>query len=77
MEEPALAFILEQCLAAVDQGAPPEAAAHLYPALEQRILPLLRVSSALRDSALGFPVSQEFLARLGAALRHAPLAEPS
>lgn len=77
MEEPALAFILERCLVAMDQGAPPEAAAHMYPALEERILPLLRVSSVLRDSALNFPISQEFLARLGAALRNAPLHEPS
>ncbi len=77
MEEPALAYILDQCLAAMDEGAPLEAAARLYPGLEQRILPLLRVSSALRDGALNFPVSQEFLARLGAALRSAPLPEPS
>lgn len=77
MEEPALALILDKCLAAMDQGTPPEAAAHLYPALEERILPLLRVSSALRDSALDFPVSQEFLARLGAVLRDAPSSQQS
>ena len=77
MEEPALALILQNCLAAMDQGTPPEVAAHMYPALEERILPLLRVSSALRDSARDFPVNQEFLARLGAALRNAPLPEPS
>ncbi len=72
MQEPALALILDKCLAAMDQGTPPEAAAHLYPALEDRILPLLRVSSVLRDGALDFPISQEFLARLGAVLRDAP-----
>jgi len=77
VEESALALILQNCLAAMDQGTPPEAAAHLYPTLEERILPLLRVSSALRDGAREFPVSQEFLARLGAALRDAPSSQQS
>ncbi len=72
MEEPALALILDKCLAAMDEGTPPEAAARMFPALEQRILPLLRVSSALRDSVNAFPVSQEFLDRLGAVLRNTP-----
>ena len=69
MEEPALALVLEKCLAAMERGSDPKAAAGRYPALEDEILPLLQVAAMLRESRDSYPVRAGFLRDLGTRLR--------
>lgn len=51
MEEVALALILDKCLAAVNEGSSPEAAAGRYPFLKHELLPLLEIADLLSESA--------------------------
>jgi predicted secreted protein len=51
MEEAALALILDKCLAAIDDGASPEAAADRYPSFKHEILPLLEICGMLSEGA--------------------------
>jgi len=47
LEEAALALILDRCLAAVQEGSTPQAAADRYPAVKSEILPLLQIAHML------------------------------
>ncbi len=69
MEESALALILKECLAAVEQGGEPVAVADRYPAEWPDILPLLEVATRLRDTAGPATASVEFLRDLGRRLQ--------
>jgi len=76
MEERASALILAQCLADMEAGDSPEVVARRYSAYEREILPLLRLTQALRESAPDTPLDAAFFARLGEQLRSLPDAGP-
>jgi hypothetical protein len=73
MEESALALVLKECLAAVEQGGEPEGVADRYPAERSEILSLLKVAVRLRAASGPAPISIEFLRGLGARLQEADL----
>lgn len=59
MEDPALAFILDEALALLDDGEELEAIIERFPDFSAKLLPLLRVASTLRetaDDAIDIPV---------------------
>lgn len=68
MEESALALVLKECLAAVEQGGEPADIAARYPAEWPDILPLLEVAVRLRESAGTCSIPFEFLRDLGGRL---------
>jgi hypothetical protein len=51
MDDPALAFILDEALALLDEGEEIEAIIERFPDFSGRLLPLLRVASTLRETA--------------------------
>ena len=66
MDDPAIALILEQCLALLDAGEAPESIAERFPGFSDTLLPLLAVAAELRDGAedaIDDPV--DFLRELG------------
>jgi hypothetical protein len=68
MEESALALILKECLAAVEQGGEPADIAPKYPVEWPEILPLLEVAVRLRESSSTCSIPVEFLRDLGGRL---------
>jgi hypothetical protein len=51
MDDPALAFILDEALALLDAGEEPESIIERFPDFSARLLPLLRVASTLQETA--------------------------
>jgi hypothetical protein len=51
MEDPALAFVLEEALALLDAGEAPEAIIEQFPDVAGRLLPLLRLAATLKETA--------------------------
>jgi hypothetical protein len=51
MDDPALAFILDEALALLDAGEEPEAIVERFPDFAGTLLPLLRMAQTLRDTA--------------------------
>jgi len=74
MEESALALVLKECLAAMEQGGEPADIAEKYPAERLEILPLLEVAVCLRESSSTSPIPLEFLRDLGRRLASRPSA---
>lgn len=51
MDDPAVALILEECLALLDAGEDPEVIIRRFPDLSDTLLPLLTVAAELREGA--------------------------
>lgn len=51
MDDPALAFILDEALALLDAGEEPESIIERFPDFSGKLLPLLRVASTLKETA--------------------------
>jgi hypothetical protein len=51
MQDPALAFILEEALALLDAGEAPEAIIERFPDVAATLLPLLDLAGTLRETA--------------------------
>jgi hypothetical protein len=51
MEDPALAFILEEALALLDAGEAPESIIERFPDVAAKLLPLLDLASTLQETA--------------------------
>jgi len=51
MEDPALAFILDEALALLDAGEAPESIVERFPDFSAQLMPLLRVAHTLKDTA--------------------------
>ncbi len=51
LEDPALAFILDEALGLLDAGEAPESIVERFPDFSGRLLPLLRMATTLRDTA--------------------------
>jgi hypothetical protein len=51
MEDPALAFILDEALALLDAGEEPESIIERFPDFSAKLLPLLRVAHTLKETA--------------------------
>jgi ABC-type molybdenum transport system ATPase subunit/photorepair protein PhrA len=51
MEDPALAFILDEALALLDDGEEPESIIERFPDFSAKLLPLLRVAHTLKETA--------------------------
>jgi hypothetical protein len=51
MQDPALAFILEEALALLDAGETPEAIIERFPDVAATLLPLLNLAGTLKDTA--------------------------
>ena len=51
MEDPALAFILDEALALLDAGEAPEAIIERFPDFTAQLMPLLRVANTLKETA--------------------------
>ncbi|HUF52235.1 MAG TPA: hypothetical protein VMR52_00490 [Dehalococcoidia bacterium] len=71
LDDPALALVLEECLALLGAGESPAEIAGRFPDLSDTLLPLLNVAEQLRDEAedaIDDPV--EFLQQLGEFLYH-------
>jgi hypothetical protein len=66
LDDPALALVLEECLALLGAGEEPASIAGRFPDLSDTLLPLLNVAAQLREEAedaIDDPV--EFLQQLG------------
>jgi hypothetical protein len=51
MEDPALAFILEEALALLDAGEAPESIIERFPDVAAKLLPLLDLANTLQETA--------------------------
>lgn len=51
MEDPALAFILEEALALLDAGEAPESIIERFPDVAAKLIPLLELASTLQETA--------------------------
>ena len=51
MEDPALAFILDEALALLDAGEEPESIVARFPDFAGKLMPLLRVAGTLKETA--------------------------
>jgi hypothetical protein len=51
MQDPALAFILEEALALLDAGETPESIIERFPSVSANLLPLLHLAATLQDTA--------------------------
>jgi hypothetical protein len=51
MQDPALAFILEEALALLDAGEAPESIIERFPDVAAKLLPLLDLAGTLRETA--------------------------
>ena len=51
MQDPALAFILEEALALLDAGEAPESIIERFPDVSATLLPLLNLAGTLKDTA--------------------------
>lgn len=51
MEDPALAFVLEEALSLLDAGEAPEAIIERFPDLAAKLLPLLNLAATLKETA--------------------------
>ena len=51
MEDPALAFVLEEALALLDAGEAPEMIIERFPDVAAKLLPLLNLVTTLKESA--------------------------
>ncbi|MEX0683622.1 MAG: hypothetical protein WD904_12915 [Dehalococcoidia bacterium] len=51
MDDPALALILEECLALLSAGETPESIAGRFPDFSDTLLPILNVAAKLREEA--------------------------
>lgn len=51
MEDPALAFILDEALGLLDAGEAPEAIIERFPDFSAKLLPLLRMADTLKETA--------------------------
>jgi hypothetical protein len=51
MDDAALAFVLEEALALLDDGEDPESIAARFPDVSARLLPMLAVVAELRETA--------------------------
>ena len=51
MDDPALAFILDEALALLDAGEEPESIIERFPDFSGKLLPLLRLASTLKETA--------------------------
>jgi hypothetical protein len=51
MDDPALAFVLDEALALLDAGEEPESIIERFPDFSGKLLPLLRVASTLKETA--------------------------
>jgi hypothetical protein len=70
MDDPALALILEECLALLGAGETPADIAGRFPDFSDTLLPLLNVAAELRDGAEdAIDDPAEFLSQLGDYLR--------
>jgi hypothetical protein len=59
LEDPALAFILDEALALLDGGEEPESIIERFPDFSAQLLPLLRMATTLKetaDDAIDIPV---------------------
>lgn len=51
MEDPALAFVLEEALSLLDAGEAPESIIERFPDLAAKLLPLLNLATTLKETA--------------------------
>lgn len=51
MQDPALAFVLEEALSLLDAGEAPESIIERFPDVAATLLPLLKLASTLRETA--------------------------
>lgn len=51
MQDPALAFVLEEALSLLDTGEAPESVAERFPDVAATLLPLLKLAATLRETA--------------------------
>ena len=51
MEDPALAFVLEEALSLLDAGEAPEMIIERFPDVAAKLLPLLNLATTLRETA--------------------------
>jgi hypothetical protein len=51
MQDPALAFILQEALALLDAGETPESISERFPDVSAKLLPLLHLAATLQDTA--------------------------
>jgi hypothetical protein len=51
MQDPALAFVLEEALSLLDAGEAPETIIERFPDVAVRLLPLLKVAATLKETA--------------------------
>lgn len=51
MEDPALAFVLEEALSLLDAGEAPESIIERFPDVAAKLLPLLNLATTLRETA--------------------------
>ena len=71
MDDPALALVLEECLALLGAGEDPADIAGRYPNMSDTLLPLLNLAVQLREEAEGaIDDPAEFLQQLGEFLYH-------
>jgi hypothetical protein len=71
MDDPALALVLEECLALLGAGEAPEVIAARFPEFSETLLPILHIAAELAESAgdaIDDPV--DFLKDLGEYLQH-------
>jgi hypothetical protein len=51
MQDPALAFVLEEALSLLDAGEAPESIIERFPDVASTLLPLLKLAATLRETA--------------------------
>jgi len=51
MQDPALAFVLEEALSLLDAGEAPESIIERFPDVSASLLPLLRLAATLKETA--------------------------
>lgn len=51
MQDPALAFVLEEALSLLDAGEAPESIIERFPDAAARLLPLLKLAATLKETA--------------------------